>query len=226
VTAPQPAAEPLPLRRAAAQRALSARQAKHSAEVAQLIEAAYRLIGRQGSVEPGVREVVAEAGLAIRNFYRHFATKDEFWLVLLEDNLARLTAEVKETMESVPDALGRVEAWMTTMLNQASDPRAVSVGRPFLVHGARLRESHPEVYRASGTALLDLLEQAITVAVEAGQARSDDARADARAILNLCLAVMQSHVLDRTQPSAAARAHVIGFAFRALGVSVPDAKGA
>ena len=65
----QPAVDFSPLRRAAGARALSVRQAEHDAEVTTLLEAAYRLIRRRGVVEPGVREVVAEAGLANRAFY-------------------------------------------------------------------------------------------------------------------------------------------------------------
>lgn len=207
-----------PLRLAAATRALAQRQAQHSTEVTRLIEAAFRLIRRQGVVEPGVREVVAEAGLPNRSFYRHFATKDEFWLVLLEDNLAHLTADVAKAMQAASDPLQQVEAWMLTIFSQATDPEAIAVGRPFLMHGARLRDAHPEVYRATGSALLDLLEQAIHDAAASGLVRSDDARGDARAIFNLCLSVMQSHVLDRTLPSPNEQARVMGFAFRALGV--------
>jgi AcrR family transcriptional regulator len=169
-------------------------------------------------VEPGVREVVAEAGLANRSFYRHFATKDEFWLVLLEDNLAQLTADVAAAMQAVPDPLQKVEAWMLTMFSQATDPQAIAVGRPFLMNGARLRDAHPEVYRATGSALLDLLERAIHDAAVSGAVRSEDVRGDARAIFHLCLSVMQSHVLDRTLPSPNEQARVMGFAFRALGV--------
>jgi AcrR family transcriptional regulator len=215
-TTPTPTDAVPPLRQAAAARALSERQASHAAEVTSLIEAAYRLIRRQGVVEPGVREVVAEAGLANRSFYRHFATKDEFWLVLLEDILIRLTGMVAEAMEAQAEPVGRVKAWMATVLDQAVDPDTFLVGRPFLLHGARLREAYPEVYRAIGSALLDLLEGAIREAAESGQVHSPDPRADARSIFHLALSTMQSHVLDRTVPSASERAAVIGFALRAL----------
>ena len=146
----QPTVDFSPLRRAAGARApVHARQAEHDAEVTTLLEAAYRLIRRRGVVEPGVREVVAEAGLANRAFYRHFATKDEFWLVLVEDVQARLAAEVRAAVMAQKDPVNRLKAWMNTVLEQPLDADVALVGRPFVVHGARLREAHPEVYLAT-----------------------------------------------------------------------------
>jgi hypothetical protein len=59
-----------PLRRTAVGRALAARLAEQGLEVTPLLEAAYRLIRERGVVEPGVRDVFAEAGLANRSFYQ------------------------------------------------------------------------------------------------------------------------------------------------------------
>ncbi|MCW2620592.1 MAG: regulatory protein TetR [Frankiales bacterium] len=205
-----------PLRRAATVRALADRQAGHAAEVTRLVEAAYRLIRRHGVVTPGVRELLAEAGLASRSFYRHFPSKDDFWLVVVEDLQAHLTARVTEAMQAQPEPEDRVRAWMVTVLDQSADADAALVGRPVLVHGARLREAYPDVYRATGAALLDLLEQAIRDAVACDQLHSVDPRADARAIFHLVMTSMQSHVFDRTVPSAAEHAAVVDFAFRAL----------
>jgi AcrR family transcriptional regulator len=205
-----------PLRRAAVSRSLATRQAGAEAEVAKLLQAAYRLISRDGTVEPRVRDLLAEAGLANRSFYRHFSTKDEFLLVLMEDLQARLAVFVEEGMAACDEPLDRVRAWVLCVLGQAADEQTATLGRPFLVHGARLREAYPSVYLASGTALIDSLERAIRAAVAAGQLHSRDPRADARATFHLALSVMQSHVLDRTIPSAEEQAAVLDFALRAM----------
>ena len=81
-----------------------------------LLEAAYRLIRERGVVEPGVRDVLAEAGLANRSFYRHFASKDEFWLVLVEDLQTQLTAMVHEAVSMQAEPVERVRAWMLAVL--------------------------------------------------------------------------------------------------------------
>jgi AcrR family transcriptional regulator len=185
--------------------------------VTRILEGAYRLIRRDGTVDPSLRGLLAEVGLANRSFYRHFATKDEFLLVLLEDVQNRLTAFLAARMQDAgDDPVERVRAWVLGVLAQADDPDTAALGRPFLVQGPRLREAHPDVYRSSGGAMLDLLSTAIADAVAAGRMRSEDPRADARAIFHLALSLMQSHVLDRTAPTPAETAAVVDFALRAM----------
>jgi AcrR family transcriptional regulator len=209
-------AAPPPLRGAAVARALSARQAGAEAEVTRILDGAYRLIRRQGTLEPSVRDLLAEVGLANRSFYRHFSSKDDFLLVMVEDLQHRLTAFLAERMAAQRAPVDRVRAWVLGVLEQAVDPETATLGRPFLVHGPRLRDAYPEVYRATGAALLDLLEDAISGAVTARKLRSREPRADARAIFHLTLSVMQSHVLDRTVPSEQEQAAVLDFALRAM----------
>lgn len=110
----------------------------------------------------------------------------------------------------------QVRAWILGVLEQASDPEAAALGRPFLVHAGRLREAYPEVYRATGAAMLDQLGAAIAAAAGVRQLRSADPRSDARWVFQLVLSVMQSHVLDRTAPTPEESAAVLDFALRAL----------
>lgn len=205
-----------PLRGAAVARALNARQAEAEAEVARILEGAYRLIRREGTLEPSVRELLAEVGLANRSFYRHFSSKDHFLLVMIEDTQQRLTESLGIRMAAQPTPVDRVRAWILGVLEQAADSEAATLGRPFLVHGPRLREAYPEVYRATGAAMLDLLEEAISAAVASRKMRSPKPRADARAIFHLTLSVMQAHVLDRTVPSDQEKQDVLDFALRAM----------
>lgn len=210
------AVSPPPLRRAAISRAFGERQAEAEAEVTRILEGAYRLIRRDGTMEPNVRDLLAEVGLANRSFYRHFSSKDDLLLVMLEDVQSKLTAFVADRMASQRTPVGRVRAWVLGVLEQAVDHDTATLGRPFLVHGPRLRDAYPDVYRATGAALLDLLEDAIRGGVSARKLRSRDPRADARAIFHLTLGVMQSHVLDRTIPSEQEQAAVLDFALRAM----------
>lgn len=205
-----------PLRRAAVARALGDRPAGADAEVTRILEGAYRLIRRDGQMEPSVRDLLAEVGLANRSFYRHFPTKDDLLLVMVEDLQSRLTVFLAERMADQRNPVERVRAWVLGVLEQAVDPDTATLGRPFLVHGPRLQDAYPEIYRATGALLLDLLEEAITSGVAARKLRSRDPRADARAIFHLTMSVMQSHVLDRTRPSQPEQAAVLDFALRAL----------
>jgi AcrR family transcriptional regulator len=167
-------------------------------------------------MEPNLRDLLAEVGLANRSFYRHFSSKDDLLLVMLEDVQRRLTSFVAERMAAQRTAVGQVRAWVLGVLQQAVDEETARLGRPFLVHGPRLQDAYPDVYRVTGAALLDLLEAAIRSGVSSRKLRSRDPRADARAIFHLTLAVMQSHVLDRTVPSEQEQAAVLDFALRAM----------
>ena len=74
------------------ERALSERQQSYAAEVRELIEATYRVIADTGDFAPPVRAILAEAGLSNPAFYRHFKSKDELLLVMLDEGRRQLAA--------------------------------------------------------------------------------------------------------------------------------------
>jgi AraC-like DNA-binding protein len=81
------AAQPLVQR--AINRSLSERYASAAGEVGRIIDATYRVFERTGTFDPRVREILSEAGLSTQAFYRHFASKDELLLVVLDDGRHR-----------------------------------------------------------------------------------------------------------------------------------------
>ena len=76
---------PAPLVARAVARSLSGRVAAATHEVEQLVEATYRIVSRDGTVDPRVRDILLEADLSTQAFYRHFRSKDDLLLVLLDD---------------------------------------------------------------------------------------------------------------------------------------------
>ena len=70
-------------------RSPSGRVAAATQEVEQLVEATYRVVSREGTVDPRVRDILLEAGLSTQVFYRHFRSKDDLLLVLLDDGRRR-----------------------------------------------------------------------------------------------------------------------------------------
>src|SRR5690606_8779236 len=121
-----------PLVRRAIDRSLSERYASAADEVSRLIDATYRVLQRSGSVDPRVREILGEAGLSTQAFYRHFASKDELLLVVLDDGLHQLTDHLRRRMDKAPRGLPQVQAWIEGVLAQAVDPEASSRTRPFV----------------------------------------------------------------------------------------------
>jgi AcrR family transcriptional regulator len=202
-------------------RALTPMRPVHSGRGAALDDillAGYRLIERDGVLELNMRELIAEAGTSNRAFYRYFASKDEFLMTLVD---ALFTESLRELSEAVGEAVDPVEkltTWINSVLDRALDPIRARLGRPFVVHGARLGEQFPVVYASIGNEMIALAQAAIEEGVREGGMTSPSPRRDAHMIFDLTMAVTNSHVLARAPLGEGERAAVVSFALRALRV--------
>ncbi len=205
-----------PLVQAAINRTLRDRYDAAAGEINRIVDAAYRVIERTGDVDPRMRDILSEAGLSTQAFYRHFPSKDDLLLVLLDDGRRRLAEYLAHRMEKARTPATAIRAWIEGVMNQAIDPGAAARTRPFLTNLGRLADQHPEAQQASIDAVVDLLATAIADAVEATLADSPDPRADALAIYHLTTSAMQTHVLARTTPTPAEVRALVRFVDRAL----------
>lgn len=208
-----------PLVERAINRALTEQYAQAADEVQRILDATYRVIEREGTVEPKIRDILEEAGLATQAFYRHFHSKDELLLVILDDGRRRLAKYLVHRMEKETDPVGQVRTWIEGILAQAADPGAASRTRPFMVSLQRLADLYPEEQQASIALLVDLLARAVRGGIDAGDMIDLDARDSATLVYHLSISVMQDHVLRRTAPSRAEIERVVDFSLRALGAT-------
>ena len=210
-----------PLRERAITRALSEQYAQAADEVDRLVAATYRVIEREGSVEPRVRQILEESGLATQAFYRHFRSKDELLLVILDDGRRQLAEYLEHRMAKVraKGPLAEVRAWIEGLLAQAGDQAAAARTRPFVVGHQRLVELFPEEQTASVAVLVGMLADAIGRAVEAGELPAEglDVERSATYVYRLTEGVMEDHILAGTSPSRADVTGVVAFSLRALG---------
>jgi AcrR family transcriptional regulator len=213
--------EPGSLRWKAIDRGLAERRAAAGLTVGQLLQAAQRLIRRDGNIDLPLRDILDEADVSTRFFYRHFGSKESFLLVLLQDLFDQLADHVAQSVGAATDPHCGIIAWVNGVLDHA-EPETASLGRPLLVHGARLNHQFPEAYHAVDHALMRLLTGVIEDGVARGIFHSPKPHADARAIFLLSLSVMQAHVLSGTTASLEERDHISGFALRALGAGNGD----
>lgn len=140
-------------------RTLADRHEAYSAEVRQLIDAAYRVIATTGHLDPPIRAILAEANLSNPAFYRHFRGKDELFLVMLDEGRRRLvdyldkrTAAVIESSPGDDDA--PVAEWVRGVLAQARDGEAARRTRPFVTEVDRLHDRFPEEQATSEAQLV------------------------------------------------------------------------
>jgi AcrR family transcriptional regulator len=185
-----------------AERAVRQRAAVYEEEVRRLLDAAYAVLRRTGELEPRVSDVVREAGLSNQVFYRHFRSKDELLLALLDDGQRRLLATLEARMARVALGVPRVRAWVEGVVEQARRPDAADNTRPFVVNGLRLADRFTVEWSRLHEALLAPLRAAI---IDAG----GNPERDAPAIYHLAFGTMQAALVRRTRPSQADVDHVV-----------------
>jgi AcrR family transcriptional regulator len=203
-----------------ADRALSDRRADYVAEIERIFDATYRVIERTGNIDPTMRDILREAKLSTPAFYRHFQSKDELFVLLLDDGRRRLAATIARRIARETTGIGRVRAWISAVLAQSRDATAAARTRPFVANLDRLVERYPAEHRASEQLLVDQLVDAIE---RSPDLVSLDPRADADAIYQLAFGALAWHLRNRSNPRQADVDHLVDFARRALTTPSPTA---
>lgn len=194
----------------AVSRSLAARHEAYADEVRRLVEAGYSVMRRTGGVDPRVGDIVREAGLSNQAFYRHFRSKDELLLAVLDDGQRRLVGYLEHRLAGVDGADEQVRAWIEGVMEQARNRDAAENTRPFALGGARLADRFPEEIHHSRELVLAPLRAAVA-------ASGGDPRRDADAIYELVMGTMNEALVQRVTPSDEDVAHLVEFALKAIG---------
>jgi AcrR family transcriptional regulator len=207
-----------PVAQRSVERAIERRRATYADEVRRLMQSAFELIRRTGTLEPRVGEIVRDAGLSNQAFYKHFRSKDELLLAVLDDGIGTLRDYLDHRMSKQTSPLHRIRAWISGVLEQALNADAASATRPFAMSRARLLDLFPEEVRESEAQLTRLLRGAIEAAAEAGELPHRDSERDARLIYNLAMGWLERELSDRDAPAPAQADadHLVEFAMRGL----------
>ncbi len=200
----------VPVERMVAARTLQDRADIYAGEVRRLVDAAYAVMRRTGSVEPRVADIVETAGLSNQAFYRHFRGKDELLLAVLEDGQRRLVATLERRMARATPGAGQVQAWIEGVLEQARNPEAAANTRPFALNGARLTERYPDATATQRERVVAPLRDAV------GAAGGDEFR-DADAIYYVAMGRAEDAIARPEAPTAAEVAHLVSFSLQAIG---------
>jgi AcrR family transcriptional regulator len=204
------------------ERALEGRYATYLEEVSRLVEAGVRVMQRNGDFEPPVNEILREAGLSNQAFYRHFKSKDEFLLAVLDNGVRELVSYLQHRMEGVESATERIRRWIEGLLAQGLNPEAAEATRPFVVPQARLAERFPEEVADSVRQLTVLLAEAIAEGLEVGELSGGDPERDSRAIYDLAMGWLQRSLAEKGVASSEDADHLLSFAMRGLLRAEPE----
>jgi AcrR family transcriptional regulator len=194
-------------------RSVAPRQQRAEDEVRTLVEAGLAVLRRRGTSGLTVSEVLAEAGLSTRAFYRHFQSKDELLLAVYERESERRNAELRARLERAPSPAEAVEVWVDEMLALAFDRRRAPRTRVLLREGARSQADFPSEFAVIVAGTVEPLEDALRALPSPDPAR------DAWSIYAVTWELVQQKLRGARITRDAARAHVLRFCGPGIGLT-------
>jgi len=200
------------------ERGLAARRAAAAAEVERLVAASLALVERTGRLEPRVSEIVREAGLSNQAFYRHFRSKHELLVAVLDQGVEILAGYLAHRMERADSPAGRVREWLRGILAQALEPKGADATRPFVLSRGRLAEAFPAEVAASERRVTELLHEPLAAGAASGELRAGDPERDAEALYWLAMGFVQAQLVREGGASAQDAEALEAFALAGVGL--------
>lgn len=201
----QTTAEPTPAPQAprGVERALSRQRRKYEDEVERLVNATFRVMRQLDTAEPTVNDILTEAGLSTSAFYRHFPTKDDLLVTLLERAHAMTRKHVDDRLATCTSPRDRIVEWVRAVMDLLRTDDLVAANRPFLLAHPRLLERFPTEINTGFDALLVPLESAIAEARKLAGLSTDGAPFDARLVLHQVFGILidTAALRQRTNPA-------------------------
>jgi AcrR family transcriptional regulator len=198
----------------AVQRTVAGRRAEYGAEMQRIVDTTFALVQRTGSIEPSMREILAEAGLSTQAFYKYFSSKDELMLALLDEGRRRLVDTLERRMSQATAPAEQVRAWVEGVLAQATNAGAASRTRPWVLSEQRLAELFPAEQRASVDLLVGLLRDPIARLRGRNRKMPRDEATAADMVYQLTFAVLRSHLVAGTKPNAKESQALVDFCLK------------
>jgi AcrR family transcriptional regulator len=202
-----------------ADRTVSPARARAEVEAGTLVEAALTVLRRQGAAGLTVAEVLAEAGLSTRAFYRHFASKDELLVALFDADTEVVAARVDTAIDSTSDPEAALEVWIDQQLALAYAPRRSKRTQVLWAEGQRLQYEFPEEFARIEARVLAPLERVLEAGRTDGSFPTTEPARDARSIHAVTWALVEARLSGDGTDLATARAHVLRFCLPALGAA-------
>jgi AcrR family transcriptional regulator len=205
------------------ERATGRARAKSADEVERLLAAAETVLARAGYDGLRVDDVLAEAGLSTRAFYRHFRGKSELFLAVFDREMVRADERLRAKVGAARRPEQRVRAWIEANLALAFDPRLARRTSLFLIERPVVATEFPAQVERCVRLLLAPLEEAIADGRDAGTFPEADPAGDALAIHHLCAGLTTDRLLG---VGAVTRAEAVALVERFALTTLRGGKGA
>jgi len=197
-------------------RSIESRRAAAQIEIERLVSAALAVIRRTGRLEPKVSDILAEAGLSNQAFYRHFRSKHELLVAVLDEGIRGLTGYLAGRMADAASPGEAVREWIRGMAAQAGHPGGAQATRPFALGRGQLAEAFPAEVARSATQVTAPLRSALHDALRDGEMPEVDPERDAEALYLLTMGWVETRLLEERIPDEAEVAHLESFILAGL----------
>lgn len=185
-----------------------------------LLDAAVRVMAEKGYDGTSVNDILVDAGLSTRSFYRQFDSKHALLLALIQRERDRVARFLESAVARATDPLAAVEAWIDAFLDLNYDPEIAPTthifAAPSVLASYSLATSLPEMQRKFCPPLIRALRAGQRVKV----LHSPRPQADAysiHALMHAALDIGYGRPLPRR---STVKAQVLRFAWPALGLTV------
>jgi AcrR family transcriptional regulator len=183
-----------------------------------IVDAARRLVAQKGT-RFTTQELVREAGVAIQTFYRHFESKDQLLLAVLEDIITEEAARYEEAARELPDPVARLRYYVQVALSSlASDGTGEGGPRFITAEHWRLHQLFPEETERATQPFAGLLARELRAAQQAGLLTTTDPDRDA-GLMNILVRSAYHHYAYASQqePAGAIAERVWEFCLAGIG---------
>lgn len=148
---------------------LAALKERRSREHAALLRAARRVFVARGYSQTRVEDILREAGLSTRAFYRFHASKDQLFLELFAQANDAALRRLHQTVARKRSAAAQLDAYLESTLELAYDPRYRAETRLFASVPGELAERHASEVLQCRAQLVTLLERILAAGRASGE---------------------------------------------------------
>lgn len=187
-----------------------------------IVEAAYACLLEPGSGPVPMSAILGSAGLSSRAFYRHFVSKDDLFLALLQQACGTLVANVNRVAAAaVGTPAEQLAGWIGEMFDTIADPEQLKQLTVIDCDEVRAAKG----YREMRERLHVDREQSLSEILRRGKADGSfplaEPDTDAVAINAVVSRVMAHQNAEDLHAVKMAQARVLDFALRAVGAVTP-----
>ncbi len=205
--------------------ALARHRRKYEAEVQRLLDATLALMREGDSPDPTVSEILARAHLSTSAFYRHFPTKDDLFVTLLEQAHELTAAHLAQRLADVDSPVERIELWVRALFDLARTEESVARNRPLLLAHPRLLQQFPGEILSGFAALTVPMSAAIAEARAAAGLDTATAASDARLALHQIFGMLIDAAAVRRPVATDDIEAVVSYTLRAVLAESPPRTG-